>query len=158
MLDLPEDTLARHSSPGRLRLKVPSQKRNQAFFDRLQARLNEVPGLIQVQVNPLSGSILILYTELPEELSSLARPLNGVAAKRNSGSKPNTLYQKISGGFEEVNGRIRSFTKGELDIPSLSFIALLTVGIYQISRRNFAAPAWYTAFWYALNIFLKAKE
>jgi hypothetical protein len=26
-------------------------------------------------------------------------------------------------------------------------------GIYQIARGNFAAPAWYTAFWYALGLF-----
>jgi hypothetical protein len=44
-------------------------------------------------------------------------------------------------------------TGGELDIPSVFFAALLISGIYQIARGNMAAPAWYTAFWYAFGIF-----
>ena len=44
-----------------------------------------------------------------------------------------------------------------MDLGTASFGALLIMGIYQISRGNFMAPAWYTAFWYALNIFLKSK-
>jgi hypothetical protein len=158
MFDLPEDTILSHTSKGRLRLKVPSMKRNPAFFDQLQRKLKEIPGLTKVQVNPLSGSILILHTELPDEISAWMKSRNTLPSKGNPLLHPNNIHKKISVTFEEVNGRIRGFTKGELDVPTLSFVALLTVGIYQISRGNFTAPAWYTAFWYALNIFLKSKE
>lgn len=158
MLDFPEDTVISHASKGRLRLKIPSKKRNPAFFDHLQTEIREIPGLTQVRVNPLSGSILILYSELPEGISALVPSFAGLTPENISRLKPDNLYQKITGTFKQVNGRIRGFTGGEMDIPTLSFVALLAVGIYQISRKNFVAPAWYTAFWYALNIFLKSKE
>ena len=106
----------------------------------------------------MSGSLLILHSELPEEVSSFVKDLADPAPKRNANDKPNTIYQRFTGTFHQVNTQIQGFTKGELDVPTLSFIALLAVGIYQISRKNFTAPAWYTAFWYALNIFLKSKE
>ena len=35
---------------------------------------------------------------------------------------------------------------------------VLGMGGYEISRGRFATPAWYTAFWYALNIFLKGLQ
>ncbi len=156
--NLPEDTYLSHASKGRLRLRIPSKKRDEAFFAQLQAILSAIPGLDQVQVNPLSGSLLILHSELPEELASLVKTLAGPAPNKNSSGKPNTIYQRVTGTFHQVNTQIQGFTKGELDVPTLSFIALVAMGIYQISRKNFVAPAWYTAFWYALNIFLKSKE
>ncbi|MFH0789130.1 MAG: hypothetical protein V2B13_16150 [Pseudomonadota bacterium] len=158
MWDLPDDTYLSHVSKGRLRLRIPSKKRDGAFFAQLQAVLSAIPGLDQVKVNPMSGSLLILHSEFPEGMASFIKTLGGLAPKRNVGHKPNTIYQKVTGTFHQVNTQIQGFTKGELDVPTLSFIALLGVGIYQISRKNFTAPAWYTAFWYALNIFLKSKE
>ena len=158
MWDLPEDTYLSHVSKGRLRLRIPSKKRDSAFFNRLQAVFSAIPGLDQVKVNPLSGSLLVVHSGLPEEMASFVKTLAGLAPKKNSSKKPNTIYQRVTGTFHQVNTQIQGFTKGELDVPTLSFIALLAVGIYQISRKNFAAPAWYTAFWYALNIFLKSKE
>jgi hypothetical protein len=156
--NLPEDAYLSHASKGRLRLRIPSKKKDDAFFAQLQTILSPIPGLDRVQVNPLSGSLLILHSELPEELASLVKTLADPAPKRNSSGKPNTIYQRVTGTFNQVNTRIQGFTKGELDVPTLSFIALVAMGIYQISRKNFVAPAWYTAFWYALNIFLKSKE
>ena len=65
MEEFPEDTYLSHVSKGRLRLRIPSKKRDTAFFSGLQAVLSAVPGLDQVKVNPLSGSLLILHSELP---------------------------------------------------------------------------------------------
>lgn len=42
------------------------------------------------------------------------------------------------------------------DLPGMAFLTLLGVGIYQLVRGNFAAPPWYTAFWYAMGIFTKS--
>jgi hypothetical protein len=158
MLDFPEDTYLSHVSKGRPRLKIPSKKRDGAFFAQLQAVLSAIPGLDQVKVNPLSGSLLMVYTKLPDEMASFVKSLAGLTPTRNSTGKPNTIYQTITATFHQVNTRVQGFTMGELDIPTLSFIALLVVGIYQIRRKNFTAPAWYTAFWYALNIFLKLRN
>jgi hypothetical protein len=157
MWDLPEDTYLSHVSKGRLRLRIPSKKRDAVFFSGLQAVLSTIPGLDQVKANPLSGSLLILHSELPEEMASFVKSLAGLAPKRNSIGKPNTIYRRVTGTFHQVNTQIRGFTKNELDVPTLSFIALVAAGLYQIGRKNLATPVWYTTFWYALNIFLKSK-
>jgi hypothetical protein len=157
MFELPEDTYISHVSKGRLRLKIPSKKRDVTFFTDLQKALSTVPGLDQVRANPVSGSLLIVHTQLPDELASWVKTLTGLSPQKNKAVKSNSIYQMVSGTFQQVNKQVRGFTKEELDIPTLSFIALMAVGIYQISRKNFTAPAWYTAFWYALNIFLKAR-
>jgi hypothetical protein len=157
MFEFPEDTYLSHVSKGRLRIKIPSRKRDVGFFTELQNALAAFSGLDQVEANPLSGSVLIVHSQLPEELAALIKKLSGHSSRKNKAPKPNSIQQMVTGTFRQVNNRVQGFTKGELDVPTISFIALLAVGIYQISRKNFTAPAWYTAFWYALNIFLKAR-
>ena len=55
------------------------------------------------------------------------------------------------------NQDLKKLTGGEVDIPSLIFLSLLISGIWQIARGNFAMPAWYTAFYYALGVFARAQ-
>jgi len=158
MGEFPEDTYLSHVSKGRLRLRIPSKKRDAAFFSRLQAVLSAIPGIDQVKVNPSSGSLLILHSELPEEMASFIKTLTGLAPKRNSIGKPKSIFRRATRTFHQVNTQIQGFTKGESKVPALSFVALLAVGLYQIRRKKFTASAWSTAFWYALNLFLKSKE
>jgi hypothetical protein len=114
-------------------------------------------------INPLTGSVLVLHTTalgpireyveahglfklLAEEVSDTAAPAG-----------PIPLSQGIKQGYGDFDRRLRELTGGAMDVSGLAFTALLVVGISQISRGNFAAPAWYTAFWYAFNIFLKGQ-
>jgi hypothetical protein len=60
--------------------------------------------------------------------------------------------------FAGLDKRIKDLTGGSHNIGALAFLALAGVGVYQIARGNFTAPAWYTAFWYAMNIFFKSDE
>jgi hypothetical protein len=46
---------------------------------------------------------------------------------------------------------------GWVNLGAMAFLILLGAAIYQIARGNLTAIPWYTAFWYALNIFLKSK-
>jgi hypothetical protein len=58
--------------------------------------------------------------------------------------------------FGEIENKIEKVTGGSLDISEMAFLALLGAGIFQIGKGNLTAIPWYTAFWYALNIFLKS--
>lgn len=55
-----------------------------------------------------------------------------------------------------MSGRVEKATGGTMGISEVAFLALFGAGVMQIGRGNFTAIPWYTAFWYALNIFLKS--
>jgi len=57
-----------------------------------------------------------------------------------------------------MNSSVIVSTKGFANVPDLVLLTLVGLSAIQISRGNFTAPAWYTALWYALNIFLKAQS
>jgi copper chaperone CopZ len=57
--------------PGRVRLRFKELK-NGAAAERAKARIEEVPGITKVEVNPLTGGILIEYDPAvlpPEKLA-----------------------------------------------------------------------------------------
>lgn len=155
-MKLPADTYIQHATTGRLRLKIPSQKRNLSFFRKLQREWEGYTGIDRIRINPLSASVVLHYQKLPREI--MAGMPSKYAFAAGDRRKKETVFQQVQALFHRADRRLQHFTDGELDLPTLTFMALLLVGFYQISKRNFTAPAWYTAFWYALNIFLKAKE
>ena len=50
-----------HFIPGRVRLKVKEMKGEVEFSQQVEAELSTVPGIEQVEVNPITGSVLIKY-------------------------------------------------------------------------------------------------
>ena len=50
-----------HAIPGRIRLKVAQVRKNPVLASEIQTRLATVQGIRQVEVNPLTGSVLMLY-------------------------------------------------------------------------------------------------
>lgn len=148
------DAFLSHRISGRARLKIPPRKRDFNYFAFLKEELSKCNDIETIEVNPVSGSILI-YTSDIEKIAEYARDKNIFNLKSSRPYSPN-LHHTISKTFKDLNGNIRGITSGYMDISGAAFLTLLGLGIYQISKGNFAAPAWYTAFWYALNIFLKS--
>jgi hypothetical protein len=156
MFNLPPDAYVSHHTAGRFRIRIPSKKGDAAFFESLKALGGQFPNIHEVQVNPVTGSLLIKHSLDPATMEELARKYFPEQA-RQIDSPSSNIHRQVTETYHQVDTKIKKFTGGEMDMGTLSFGALLIMGIYQISRGNFMAPAWYTAFWYALNIFLKSK-
>ena len=68
-----------------------------------------------------------------------------------------SVHNGVSSIFQNLDSLVNDVSNGSTNAGGLAFIALLSYGLLQISRGNVAGPAWYAAFWYALNIFLKSQ-
>lgn len=145
-----------HKIPGRLRIRIPSRKGNEVYFSSLGSHFSRFQGFEKLEVNEVTGSVLFVGEADVEEIADYALG-NQLFVLRGAGSPPTPVSQRILGEFGQINGRLRRFTGGEIDLASLAFVALVSAGLYQISIGEFIAPAWYTAFWYATNISLKAN-
>lgn len=144
-----------HQTVERLRIRIPSRKGEADYFSEVTKALQEKISMAEIQVNPATGSVLLKGPEMNaaavatvgEEASLFA--LN----TRPSGSEP--LSKKIARPIRDLSRSVNRFSGGELDLPGMAFLALIGVGVYQITRGNIAAPPWYSAFWYALGLFTK---
>jgi len=147
----------RHRMAGRLRLKIPERKGDPAYFTALAQAFSEFPGIRNVEVNPETGSALFLHSADHDAIVAYAE---GKELFRVSESEKRPVHVSVGvrEKYREFDEKVKRYTSGEWDVPAVAFVSLLGAGAYQIARGNFAAPAWYTALWYALNIFLKAQR
>ena len=157
-------------TPSRLRLKVPARKGDAAYFEALKGLYSGIDGVKGVEVNAITASVLFTHSIRSEHIIKLGEDsgLFKATAPSSGGGVGRFFTQgqvqqggnvsvasRISRGFSFFDSRIRGLTGGELDIPTIASLALAAFAVYQIRRGRFAAPAWYTLIWYALNIFLK---
>lgn len=143
-----------HSSPGRFRFKVPSRKGDAAYFSNLKDHFAHLDGVKEVEANALTGSVVFIHAADLKAISAFAEEHSIFRLIKLESGTP--LSRNVVKSFRDFDKRVKRFTGNELDVPGVAFLTLLGVGIYEIGRGNFAAPAWYTAFWYSLNIFLKS--
>lgn len=148
-----------HMTAGRIRIKVPSKKGHADFFVQLDDALSGIVGVERIETNALTGSLLFVHSADMQQLLRQIKEckLFELISKKNIGSQT-FISKKVSETYQKYNKKITNSSEGFANIPDIAFLGLLGLGIYQISRGNFTTPAWYAAFWYALNIFLKGQK
>lgn len=146
-----------HQTANRLRIKIPSKKGDAAFFHSVRDAVSGFPGVREVHVNPLTGSVLLIHNLDPATISRL-QSANGFLRFPSAGRNKATLHDRVVHSFGFFNEQVKASTGGELDLASLAFFGLLGMGLYQISLGEFILPAWYTAFWYASSIVSRVQS
>jgi hypothetical protein len=111
----------------------------------------------RVKANAVTAGVLLLHDADIKGISKFAEE-NRLFKVQSLGSERTLLVNRIRKSFEDLNKRTMDLTGGELDITSAVFVSLVSVGIYQIARGNFFAPAWYTSLWYAVNMVFRSSD
>lgn len=148
-----------HRSAKRLRIRIPSEKGNSAYFESLRKTLSGYKGVESAEVNGLTGSLLLVGDRI--DLESLAgfgeahHLFTIQDASDNPPGNPGHLPGRAVRPIQGMQRAMDQMTGGNLNLTGLIFFVLLGSGAYQILRGNFGAPPWYTAFWYAFGVFTK---
>lgn len=151
-----------HNIKGRMRIKVPPMKGSEDYFSHLARELSGIPGIIGVETNPSTASVLVLHETEPEKIigyaneNGLFRVLDPGNNNNGAAGRPIRLTSRIAGVFKRTDSKMLDISGGQIDMGGVAFLTLAGLGIYQIYRGNFMAPAWYTAFWYAFVILKSA--
>src|SRR5262249_16792727 len=135
-----------HAIPGRIRLKVTQVRKNPALASEIQARLATVEGISQVEANPLTGSVLLIY-EAPDIASSdslrvLAEPLaalfpefdpKDLIAQQPTATDGAPSRSSLAGGitsfFGTLNTEVQQVTGGNADLKILLPLTLFALGV-----------------------------
>jgi hypothetical protein len=140
-----------HFTTRRLRIRVPEKRRDAAFFSLVADRLAAWDSVERVETNPLTGSILVYFTD--------AHRLFAEAAAKNdlldidfdaieAGLAEPVVTRAALRSFETAEVALRRWTNDQVDVRSVLFLLLLAGGAYQLLRGRLAAPA-PTLLWYA---------
>lgn len=154
-----------HSIPGRIRFRLDSQLRAADSMKELVTALSQVPGIKQVQCNPKTGSLLVLYepdTFGIEDLMMAAQAANVVVtlpdaeiAAASSGAEISRLAASINRSAERADRALSAITRGAADLKTLVPIGLAAVALRQIASSGvrLTSVPWYVLLWYSWGIF-----
>lgn len=149
-----------HVATGRLRVKIPQKRHDEAFFARAAERLLQWDSVERVEVNPLTASVLVFFTDLMELFAENALKNDffsvdfdelAAAAEAGFGFDGQRLAGQASQAVAAADAAVRRFSLGTADLRSGLFLALLAAGTYQLVRGNVGVPA-LALFWYAGEI------
>ncbi len=156
MANSEEHAYVGHLSPGRLRVKIPSRKGDTDFFSSIQLQLSGLPGIESVNVNPLTGSVLLIHSTDAHLIIDYAGANNFFTIKKLE-TPSSDLYQEVSKVYNNLDGQTKGLLGGGINVASLASVALIIAGVYQISVGNLTALPWYVAIYYGIEFFLKSK-
>lgn len=128
-----------HSVPGRLRLKIPAARGDQAYFQKLAEVLRQAEGIIGVLVNATTGSVLIGHQwNSDQPLADLGR------ASQLFELQPavfDPIWQRAADRVEQLHVQLSSFTRGEVGMRSAVLLILVALGLLQTMRGQVLVPA-----------------
>jgi len=149
-----------HSSSGRLRIRISSQRGNLTALKFQGDQLATCPGILSIEVNPGTGSILLLHQTTVQEIAEFARSRNLFSLKEQKGSRAPSaaLRRNLGDTFKSADRSIQNLTGGDLDLNGFAVAALIVAGSAQILSGNAGPLPWSAAYWYAYNIYSKTKD
>lgn len=161
-----------HFTPGRIRIKVPSLRGDDAMAEALARKLGRIATVLHTSINTATTSVLVLYD--PEAQKSEAAPaaigkaiglpvdaLPGDprawrAKRRESDTRqgPSTMGRLVGDFARSANRSASKLTLGTMDLGFLVPAVLVGMGVQSALRtRPLPLPAWYNHLWFAFGIF-----
>lgn len=93
-----------HITNGRLRVKVPSVKGSRKEADTLERLLKQHPGVLSVQVNPITANTLVLFDEKNTSANTILQYLIANSYLSTS-TIPNPTPRRVNGRPAALTGQ-----------------------------------------------------
>lgn len=145
MPDLPRGRIS-HRSAGRLRIRIPAKRRDEAFFGTVAERLSGWDSVDRVEVNPLTASVLVhcgnsdaLVVEMERRNDLFA--LVADPAENGDGKPRIVLTDRVTRLWKQGDKALRRWSDGSTDIRSAAFVVLIATAAYQLLRGQVFPPA-----------------
>jgi hypothetical protein len=154
------DAVIAHASTGRLRIKITSQKGNLAALKSYGDQLAVCPGILSIEVNPSTGSILLLHQTTVHEISEYVRSKGLFFLQEQEVTKAPSadIRRNLGDTFKSVDRQIKNLTDGDMDLSGFALAALIVAGTAQILTGNAGAIPWFAAYWYAYHLYSRTNE
>ncbi len=149
----------KHQLPGRVRLKIPQKKGDAGYFARIAKLFAKFPGIIQLQFNTTSGTVLILHDEAESQFGNISEFAQANGLFRITEPPPEETFsiphQPIatltSTSLNRFDKSLIELSQGLIDSRSFFVLTLTGLAAHQITKGNIMTPA-ISLFWYAIEL------
>jgi Heavy metal associated domain 2 len=156
---MPPKATISHQTSRRLRLRIPAKRRDAAYFAALQEELAHCPGVLKIEANPLTGSVLVHHRSAVQALIDYAEETQLFSAGKEEDPEPppSPMSNRLSRQFAKVNQSLGDLTRGEVGLGDVALLSLIGFGLFQILRKKIL-PDGVTLLWYATSLHLLSQQ
>lgn len=151
----PHATLV-HRIAGRARLRVPSQRGDAGYFERVERALRGCTLVRGVVGNPLTASVLFTHEGDFREIVRFARE-HGLFDLAEPEPGTDSTLRQFYVQLGAIDARLKEGSAGQWGLSSVAFYALLGAGAYKIVRGD-VLPAGITLLIQALSLVVRAGK
>ncbi|MDJ0724058.1 MAG: hypothetical protein QNJ38_03000 [Prochloraceae cyanobacterium] len=151
-------------TPGRLRLRIAKEYRQQQQIDLITQMLQERLQIDRLGTNLQTGSITILYCkerlDFPQ-ISTILAELGVILPDRISEAKNNDgrsrAAAEVIGSFSQLDRKVKLATDEAIDLRFLVPLSFGVLALRQLLNKGLLIEAipWYVLAWYAFDSFIK---
>jgi hypothetical protein len=141
----------KHAIPGRIRFLIPELKNAGNIEGYLKEQLTKLQAIETVEVNTITGSVLLKFDPKLESEILVAALLKLLDLERYAENNPPSMIgNEINQVGSALNRAVYEKTNGLMDAKTGLSLLLLSYGIYQIIRRGLViAPNGFNLLWWA---------
>jgi hypothetical protein len=155
-----------HQLPGRTRLRIHPAPLAKESAELVAGGLVAEPGIMDVEVNRLTGSIRCRHREhlgAQAVLEAVLSSLPGAAALGPGEAPPpparepgrSAVARAVAEAFRGVNQQVLAATSGSLDLGTIAALGFAGTGAIEVAvKGNLPAPPWFNLAWWAFRTFI----
>lgn len=162
-----------HQTSGRVRMKIPGAKGNPDVLKDVGETFRAIPGIEQIAINPVTGSIILYYDEAKQKgfNERLARNMMSQGGGQMIGSEFDELARKIEDQaeflaqrseaarvivdfFRQLDREIKVASHNTVDLKIVLAVAVIGLTVFEIGAHA-TTPVWLTLSIFTFNHFLE---
>jgi hypothetical protein len=163
-----------HAVPGRIRLKISRLKGDSTYAGAVRDRLLALPGILHVETNTLTASVVVSYNESTTTFPALVTNLSGAfhvfafpeldrreiesmltAPSNGAHPSPTPLANRICRVLGTVDESVDWVTGGSLDLRVLLPLTLFILAMGRLlSSSSVQFPTWFDLLWFSFGTFV----
>jgi hypothetical protein len=143
-----------HLLPGRVRFRVPCLCGDDQAGEHLRATLGRVASVQHLDVDPVTGSVLIRYDAEAINAALLVAAIIKILNLEGELDKvpASRMQREVRHVSKALNRALYDQTHGLLDMKTAVFLSLAALGTAKLwQQRSLALPAGFTLLWWAGN-------
>ncbi len=129
-----------HVLPGRVRLRLPDRKGDEAFFTKMRASLEDWPPLREMRVNLRTGSVLLRHEGDLADLSDFVESREIFQLKPKE-EEVGAALRALDRRMVDLDRVVRTTSRGVLDLKSAAAGGLMLAAGFQVLRGRVFGPA-----------------
>ena len=146
--------MVKHSIKGRIRIQCKVLNGNKQGEQALLNTFSQIPGIIDISVNPCIGTVIIKYNEetiQPMLIIGIILKVLGLEDEAHNENK-SLITRESANIVESLSHTIYEKTSGVLDLKSSVMLLLCVYAVYDIKTRPGLRPAGLTCLWWLYSL------